>query len=354
MLLNYEHEIFVEALAVVIAQAGDARTVAKMSIVAPAEQSRFLRSLTLELPDAEDAARHIAGLCLKDRWTAAPSWLESFMAYVNLRAQSPHLRDLIARVRRGEDPTPNVFDNNWLNQVPFFDRTGLRPLARTLLTTTNLPVLRVNGPAGAGCSYTTRVLQEIAATLSHEIRVIGASIPKDTATVYKVEELVADLALPFGGEVPPRNGSAYPTDLARWLLRSAMQKPQTQVFVIDGAGTEGVNEEIRLFIAAMADRICEQTIRSHVRMVLLQHPEKVARVLDADTREEVVPPASALKVVDVQRCLTELEARRAAEGKGALPVPVDALAAAILQEAPPDGAPRLRHVHQRLYDLFAR
>jgi hypothetical protein len=351
VLLYVEHEKIVSDLAVAISLRGSAQEFVRLAIVDPVQQPRFLRDLSLDLRSADAAARLIVSLCLKDGWTATPCWLVLILKYLNVMKQDLALSVLIQRIESKIDPTPDPFNNLWLDKVPFFDRVELRPLARTFLTSTSVAILRVNGPSGAGTSYTARVLQELVRDSPHRVKIVSATIPQASATVFQLEDLVADLALPYGEMPPSRTVSSYPTEMARWLLRKAIQQPETQVLVIDGAGADGVNDEIRLFITTIAERICDHSVRSRVRMVLLNFQPKLPRLLLADESEEKLRPARELSATDVSACLRALAERRESQGQATLPASIDALAVEILAEAPFDGAERLRHVHERLYQL---
>lgn len=355
MLLASEFDKVADALAVVISGNGDPRAVVMLAIQPPVESDRCLAGLPLGINNARDAARFILNLCLQDQWTAIPSWMESIIEHVNTTAQDAELQALAVRVRSRIDPTPDVFTQTWMNDIPFFDRSGFRPLAKKLLTTDDLPVLRVNGPSGAGRSYTARVLQEIADTWSHKVKVVSAEIPSDSPGVYTLEELAEELGFQVKGALvngmPARTASAYETQLVRWLLAKATAQPEIHIFVIDGAGIDGVQDEIRLFVAALAQRVCLGAMRKQVRLVLLNYPHALQKVHASDTREELLPAAAQLGLTDLKTCISELGQIRTRKGVP-LDVPVDDLAAEILAQAPAKANLRLKHVHEQLCALL--
>lgn len=354
MLLNDEYTIVVDSIAYVINVDASPRGLVSQAFLDASEQQRFLSELPLTFPTSRDAALSILGQCLKDRWTASPCWLATIVEYVNVRVQSPILANVVRRAKAKQDPTANVFDKAWLNQLPFFDRASFRPLVKKLIMSTDLPVLRINGPSGCGCTYTARALEEFASQFSHQVLVLPAEVPDSEATVYQLEDLVGELLTPVpgAGPVPTRSASSYPAQMARYVLGTAANQPQTMVFVIDGAGGPNVNQEIKLFVAGLAKEICKLANRRRARLVLINHQQKL-NVLDVDVRDETVPPASALQAADLERCIVDMESVRVAAGIARLAAPAKDLAEQLLLGAPLDPKRRLGHLNGRLVDLFA-
>jgi hypothetical protein len=338
----------------VLANYGDVRGLVTTAVADANQRARLLTRLSLDLRNVHDAARELLNICITDQFASSPTcWLEAILIKVNVGTQSPLLQTAIARLHAKQMPPSTAFDKAWLNQVPFFDRTMFRQLVRTLITTTNLPVLRVNGPPGCGCTYTARALEEIAREYAEHITVLTAEIPASQATVYSVEDLVGDLLalVPGALPLPPRTSSSYPGQLVRHTLNQAASQCQTLIFVIDGAGLQDVNDEIRLFAAGLAKEICRMAARPRARLLLINHQQRLS-VQAFDMRDEIVPDPAALQEADLERCLVDMEACRIAAGGAKLPAPAKEIAKLLLADAPADPRTRLEHLNGRLVAIF--
>lgn len=354
MLLPEEHQAAQAAIIDVLANSGDVRGFVTTAVADANQRARLLTQLSLDLRNVHDAALELLNICIADQFASSPTcWLEAILIKVNVTAQSSLLHTAIARLHANQMPASNAFHKAWLNQVPFFDRTMFRPLVRTLITTTNLPVLRVNGPPGCGCTYTARALEEIAREYAQHITVLTAEIPASQATVYSIEDLVGDLLalVPGALPLPPRTSSSYPGQLVRHTLNQAASQCQTFIFVIDGAGLQDVNDEIKLFAAGLAKEICKLAARPRARLLLINHQQKLS-VHASDMREEIVPDPALLQEVDLELCLVDMEKCRVAAGGAKLSAPAKEIAKLLLAEAPADPRTRLEHLNGQLVAIF--
>lgn len=354
MLLPEEHQAAQAAIINELANNGDVRGLVAIAVADANQRARLLPQLSLDLRNVYDVATELLNVCIADQFTAVPTcWLEAILIRVNLGQQSALLGRVIARLHARQMPPSTAFEKAWLNQVPFFDRATFRPLVKKLITTTDLPVLRVNGPPGCGCTYTARALEEIAREYAQHITVLTAEIPASQATVYSIEDLVGDLLalIPGGLPLPPRSGSSYPGQLIRHTLNQAASQYQTLIFVIDGAGLHEVNEEIKLFAAGLAKEICRLAARPRARLVLINYQQQL-RVQAFDMRDEIVPDPAALQEADLERCLMDMEACRIAAGGAKLPAPAKEIAKLLLAQAPADPKTRLEHLNGRLVAIF--
>ncbi len=354
MLLRHEYQAAVDAISTEIANTGDLRGLVTSAVVDAGQRIRLLTQLSLDVKSVHDAVLQLLNVCIADEFAAKPVCsLEAILKKVNVGAQSQVLKDVITRLQARQMPASTAFDKAWLNQVPFFDRTGFRPLLKKLITTMNLPVLRVNGPAGCGCTYTARAIAEIAREHAQHIDVLTAEIPPSQATLYSIKDLVEELLtlVPGGLPLPPRSGSSYPSQLIRHTVSRASIQYKTLIFVIDGAGLRDVNEEIKLFTAGLAKKVCEWAARPRARLVLINH-EQPLLLQAGDMLDERVPDPSALQETDLEQCLLDMEACRIAAGAARLPAPAKDLAKLLLAEAPADPKKRLGHLNGRLVAIF--
>jgi hypothetical protein len=356
MLQLNERIAVTEALAVEMGATPHPRDFFALCILDVAQRQRFLQALPVSLSMPREYAEHAVALCLADRWNATPSWLESILTRINLMAQRADLAAMVTRLASGVDPNPDPFMRGWISDasLPFFDRSALRPLSRKVLSNPGLPVLRINGPAGAGRSYSTHVLGHLATLQARPTRVVSAFIPTDQAGVFTLVDLAEELAFQLSAhELPPQSGSSYAAQLARRILAWALEKPELHVFVIEGAGDPNISAEIVLFVSELAMRICAPAVRTRARLVLINHPQTLPSILVADSEEEQLQCPSRLSPSDLLPCLGELNAMRVDAGRAQLPVSLSALAEEMLAQAPPSGAARLRYLHEQLRVLLA-
>ena len=354
MLLPAEHQAAQAAIISEIANFGDVRALVTAAVADVNQRGRLLIQLSVDLKSVFDVGMELLNVCIADQFTSTPiCWLESILIRVNVGAQSPLLQTAIARLHAKQMPPLHMFDKAWFNQVPFFDRTMFRPMAKKLITTTNLPVLRVNGPSGCGCTYTARALEEIAREYGQHITVLTAEIPASQATVYTIEDLVGDLLalVPGALPLPTRTSSSYPSQLVRHTIHQAVSQSQTLIFVIDGAGLPDVNDEIKLYTAGLAKEICKLAARPRARLLLINHQQKLS-VHAFDIHDEIVPDPAKLHEDDLERCLVDMESCRIAAGRPKLPAPAKAIARLLLAEAPADPRTRLEHLNGRLVAIY--
>jgi hypothetical protein len=355
MLTRVERDEVIDELAKLLALSGDSRGFFDLAIRDMAEKSRFLTALPTDVNMVRVAAEQAIALCLLDCWSAKPSWLESVMTRLNAYAQLPQFATIIARIQQGIDPNPDPFQNTWLNvDMPFYDRTSLRPLLKDLLSPRAKPLLQINGPQGAGRSYTLRIIGELAQLRIGETRVSSAQIPLNAASIYDVVDLVDELTVSLAtanDSMPVQRKSSYPSQLARWVLRLAFTKPGMQILVVEGAATKDVNSDIGIFITELANKICTPDLRQRVRLVLIDYPTGLS-VQSLDLAEENLQDASRLATADLIPCIGQMITRRQELGKSPLPAQPDALAAEILNRAPLLGKERLNFVHEQLRTLL--
>jgi len=354
VLLPEEYQAAEAAISEMLANNGDIRGLVTTAVADANQRVRLLTQLSLEVKNVQEAALELLNVCIADQFTAAPTcWLEAILIRVNVAAQNALLQSVIGRLHARQMPASNAFSKAWLNQVPFFDRTDFRPLVKKLITTMDMPVLRVNGPSGCGCSYTARALEEIAQEYAQHITVLTAEIPASQATVYSIEDLVGDLLaiIPGGLPLPTRLGSSYASQLIRHTLNVAASQRQTLIFVIDGAGLHDVNDEIKLYAAGLAKEICKLAVRRIARLVLINHQQQL-KVQPGDMRDEVVPDPAYLQEDDLERCLNDMEACRIAAGGAKLAAPAKELAKLLLKDAPTDPKTRLGHLNGQLVAIF--
>jgi hypothetical protein len=318
------------------------------------QQRRFLLSFQFDVRDALQSAECSMAMCLADCWTAAPSWLECVLTHLNRYEQQQALVAIIGRIQRHEDPNPDPFQRTWFGiDMPFYDRASLRLLLRVLLTTPARPVLRINGPSGAGLSYTDRVIGELA-QLSGPIHVSSAHITSSTASSFDLRDLVTDLTLSLtDSDLPEQRKSSYPVELARWVVKMALAQPGMHVLVIDGAGLDQIEgNDIDQFVGELAIRVCRNEIRMRTRLVLINYAEPLP-VQPFDMDEETLKDPSQLGAADLIDCISQMIVRRQSCGKPAWEdaTPV-ALATQILARAPAVGKERLSYVNDQLRTLL--
>jgi hypothetical protein len=349
----------INELAEVLAQTANVRQFFSLAISDNAERNRFLQRLPLQMDRASDAAHLAVEICLVDGWAAQPTWLESILTRVNQTQQRPYVAQLLLRLAERTDTAPEPFWKYWIKEkYPFFDRSQLRPLCKRLLTGETLPVLTISGPNSSGYSYTARILGEFARLLPRPSRVVEGCIPPDYASMYRPEELAEELALQIpgamgSGGVPQPTGSSYPTQLVRWLISKVHAVNEVIIFVIEGACQDGINEETAMFVEELASRICVAAVREKARLVLINHPRPLLKILPADTLKEIVQDPRSLTQMDLLPCLQELNEIRCKNLLGPLPVELDALAVEMLEQAPAAGSARLRYLHEQLHTLLS-
>jgi hypothetical protein len=317
------------------------------------------KPLLLEIPTSvnrvEELAQFALDFCVRNRWNANPSMLELLLLRLIDSHGKVQFQSMLDRVRAHIDPNPDVFAARWvLAQQPFFARTDLRRHVKELLEKNDRPVLRINGQAGSGRSYTTKFLEYIMDQTSPSVHVVPAEIPPGMGPSYELESLAGDFASQMGFNVPPRSGSSYPSLLRRSITQNAVQQTGKWLFVIEGAGQPYLNPEVGDFVHQLAKAACTGEFRRKIRLILIDYPEKIPVILAADMMEEKIPSANSIGQTDVIECLHAHNERAKALGTAEIQTPdVPVIAADIIGKAPADGKERLQHVYDELVAITA-
>ena len=370
MLTLSERDQVILELTNTISKGTDVRLMVRAALVDDDESTRLLRLLPIGVTNPGDLASILVAACIRDQWRTQPTcWLASIITRLNLSVQLPAFRDIVNRVNAKINPNPDPFDKTWLRRerLPFFNRVKFRAMAKDLIESGDQPILKVNGPAGSGRSFSLDALGAITSIEPRPPIVFAAArINAEFQALYKVRQLASELASqmklsqpaqpgdanePSDG-LPPEAGSSYPATLARWILFNARQQPHLHVFVIEGAFAQDVDPDIPLFVNSLSQQICLPTQRQQMRLILIDAPRELVGVQDADWVEERLTDAAKLTPNDLVPCIERLNEMRAEKGLEQMPEHPLVMAQAFLQEAPPAGRERLEHLHKRLRGLL--
>jgi len=357
-----------EALATALASHADARALLK--VIFPIQAN----SILLDMPAAAtplDIAAFTVTECLRNRWKSRPSLLEMLIDYLVNVQLNIGLSGLLDRVQAGIDPNPTPYDAAWLlnHSRPFFGRADLRGQARELIEQNGQPILVVTSgePAGEaagdsakkgfGLSYTGKFFEHLEDCSPADLHVLPATISAGSGPTYRIEDLLEDLSAQFARSDPPpeRTGSSYPDAVARWLLRQMMQNGGLWLVLFDGFGQRPLNEEVRLAVEALAQRVTSGQFRRRIRLVLLGYPHALPQVESVEILSEELLPAASVCPADLRPCLTAWDELRRSRGlSGAAPDVLDGLARELVEQAPPTGRVRLQHLNTELTKLLQK
>jgi hypothetical protein len=357
-----------EALATVLASHPDARALLKVIFLTQAN------SILLAIPVAAtplDIASFTVTECLLDRWKSRPSLLEMLIDHLVSTQLKDGLNGLLDRVRAGIDPNPTPYDAAWLlnHSRPFFSRPDLRGQARELIEQNGQPILVVTSgePAGEivggsakrgfGLSYTGKFFEHLEDCSPADLHVLPATISAGSGPTYRIEDLLEELSAQFARSDPPPNriGSSYPDAVARWLLRQMMQNDGLWLVLLDGFGQRPLNEEVRLAVEALAQRVTVGQFRRRIRLVLLGYPHPLPQVDSVEILNEELPPATDVRPADLRPCLIAWDDLRRSKGlPGAAPTVLEGLACELVEQAPPTGRARLQHLNAELTKLLRK
>jgi hypothetical protein len=312
----------------------------------------ILASLPTDLNTVADQSSWLLYYCLWSEWEFDPSLMEYLLARLIAKGRVSHVaaRD---RIHRKEYPPDDVFDHKWIHdEMPFFDRRGLRLQLRSVLSRSGQPIVRINGPDGSGKSYTHEFLDYLAGGHRQNLHVVYKELPLGLGPSLTAQDLAESLVAPMpiqGNNTPDRTGSSYPAILCRWVLRSAMQSSGVWVFVLDGFDQKDVSDETRLLIQSLAQEISAGEYRKRLRLFLINYKSEIPRILGPKIAEDVAGPPSEDDILD---CLAAHYRERPPTGN--LTVDVNELRAAarrIIGEAPPSGRPQLVSLFDQLTAL---
>lgn len=340
-------------LAAVLAEQADPR--AFLTIVFGPAATPLLQELPTTFSRAQEFAAFTLNFCLRKRWSSDPSMLELLLTRLIDSHGRGALGGLRTRVRGKVDPNPDLFVSNWiLGAQPFFDRQDLRGCARKLLEENDRPLLRVNGPAGSGRSYTSRFFDFIMDRDPRDLHVVTVEVSADTGPSYTVEELAESLIAPMGvtESLPARTVSSYPGALGRWILRHAMRQQGLWIFILDGFGQRDVKPEVKELIQLLAAHVSTGEYRRRLRVILIDNRDVIPRVMPADMMDEEIRDATQVSRDEIIECLLAHNVRmRELNRREIEATALGTIADDILHRAPAKGKARLRFVYDELLAL---
>jgi hypothetical protein len=328
-------------------------------VIFKAEASQILlqpaSSSTVPYPD--QFASFVVGYSLASRWSCTPPLLDLLLDYLIQSKGRGEFVEILARVRRKEDPNPSPYDCVWLfTRRPFFDRAELRDRVRCLVEENARPLLRLTPQQGSyGRSYSRQFLEHLEELSPRDWHVVSEVVSDGCGPTYEIADLAEGVGLQLGvtEAIPEPSGSSYPNDVARWMLKHVMSKSDRWIIVLDGFGQRGLSDDVHQAIDALAMRIASGQPRRKVRLVLLDYQEPLPSVSSADILEELLHPATQVSQADLEPCIETWDAEQRKSGKpGLRPEEIGTLAARMIGRAPAEGKERLVSLNEDLMSLW--
>lgn len=359
MLTSGEAIMVTDHLATHLSGTGNVRLL--IQVVFAPEHTTILLALPDNIPGPVDQAGWLIQYCLTSRWPPDPakaSLLELLLVRLVDIGGFGALAPLRDRVRSRVDPNDEIFQARWvIGNQPFFDRGNTRQAIRRLLSGVTHPILRINGDAGSGKTYTLELVKHLAAQGPPHVRFTSASVDSKNAASYTVEELAQELTLPMmiNEQMPGRSTSSFPKSLALWIIRNTLRQQGVWVLALDGFGDENANPEVRQLAEALSALVLGPETVKKVRLILLDYKPQSPDNLKPRVLDDALPDPSMISEQDLHECLVAYNEAKRQMGelsKVIEPGEVSELAAKLLDRAPATPAERLRGLNEELLLLW--
>lgn len=193
----------------------------------------------------------------------------------------------------------DCFDRCFLRQKAVMDRSQLRRAIRHLADEHGVAtVLTVDGPPGAGKTFSVRFIQSVAETLG-TFRVIGIDLRDMPATLLGPDDLVRSIALQMNraiDTIPSQQSPAarWVRELADWVAGQASDTGKRWWIVIDGFENRQIPDETIEFIHRLAADITTHV--SSLRLVLLSYGGQLPARTDEFVMNETLQPLSDIHI----------------------------------------------------------
>jgi hypothetical protein len=346
-------------LALTAALAGEINPREAIKAVFLTDGLQFVTQLPTTLNSADQYASFTINICLGNRWTHDPAWLDLLLAYlITNKGQGP-LAPLLDRVRLKVDPNPSPYSASWLvTERPFFGRSELRGCVQDLIESDARTILKIAGDVGGfGRSYSRSFLEHLQAVSPNDTQVLALFVSPKNGPSYDGRTMASEVAAQLGlaEPIPPiGTNSAYPADVGRYILRNLMAIAGRWFIVLDGFGQENLHSETREAVEFLATNLPTGQYRRRLRLVLIDYPQVLPNpVSQADWHEDTVRPAASVVATDLEPVVKAWEAKRKSLGLPDLEAgAISQVASRIVQLAPVAGKERLEKMNERLSKLM--
>jgi hypothetical protein len=269
----------------------------------------------------EQIASAAIQVCVVREWRDNPPWLVRLLTRIGAESGLGGIgavATLNAIVGRLQNKI-NILDDQWYvhwvqNGLPFVDREPLRDTLRDLARADGRPVLRIEGDAHSGKTYTNELLEHVSQTQGWSFKIIRVEVEKESALTMNALTLAQIIVGEMGFPNSPAD-STLPDPavhdiqlLQRWVLGKARASGKRWWLSLDGFGLLPEKNTARSLIQGLADNIANRSFRESLRLILIDYDKPLTRVEDEriafDTPEARLADKVAVKAI--QDCLDRL------------------------------------------------
>ncbi len=300
-------------------------------------------------PAASDHLLAAAGIrvCLMREWTDDPCWLLKLLNQVRANAGAggvglvSNVDAIIDRITRKINILDEVWYSPWVRDgEPFFDRGPLRDTLKNVSRTTGRAILRIEGDADSGKTYSSQLLEYVSQETAWSFQVINVEVEKGSEITLNALSLAQIIVGEMGfRHTVADSGLADPAVhsipvLQTWILQSARASGKQWWLFLDGFRLLPEKNTARDLVQGLADKIANGSYRQYLRLILCDFDKPLSRVDEDkmlfDRPQRLSDPDALLAV---RECLRRLYI---AENKIPAPGELDARAQAVLLNLPAD------------------
>jgi hypothetical protein len=354
MLLYDERADLIRALAAILGTQSYTAYLQSVFVGTPHADEILGRLRTNELPTYY--AGRVVELCLASRWRYTPAVMEYILVDLTQRGKNSSwgvtdFNDVLTQVRNRIDRNPDPVNDCWVvADLPFFGRSDLRQHLRKLLDSDDRAILSINGEQRkCGKSYSAELIDYLSAKQLCNYR-LARVLPLEEG--YRESMYPLDLASAIATaaslkfDPPPESDHRDVDKMASWILRLFSESKDNWWVILDGFGHPEVPLETRKVIQKMAQMVSIGEHRKFLRLVMIDHPEKLANVPLPKIAQEKPKGPLEITEADVANCLRQRYQRL---NRLATPEELERDAKKFLQSAPAAPEDRLEYLRDAIY-----
>lgn len=242
-------------------------------------------------------------LCQDDAYNTTPPSMCLF-----IERCFPNQSEFTAICNRIKTPPPlpaatDPFDAVILsNKLPFLGRPAVRVHLRSLIQTQPLrPVVVVNGPAGAGKTYTSELIKHASRTYT-EILLCHVEISKEQISSTGPADLAREIVTQLGGDLDKMpqqqtNVDRWAHELALWVVNTAQKSNYKCWIVLDGFNTTELRRDTLSLVVKLSLQLTKGLASRLHRLILFDFDHTGLPIKPGEIALDTIPGLGMATVV---------------------------------------------------------
>jgi hypothetical protein len=259
--------------------------------------------LTEGLPPTQ-LVRLALKLCQDDAYNTAPPSMCLFIE--RCFPHQPEFTTVCDRIKTPPPPLPaaaDPFDAVILsNKLPFLGRPAVRVHLRSLIQMyPPRPVVVVNGPAGAGKTYTSELIKHACRTYT-DIVLCHVEVSKEQVSSTGPADLAREIVIQLGGDLDKMpqqqtNADRWAQELALWIVSTAQKSACKCWIVLDGFNATALRRDTLSLVVKLSLQLTRGVASRIHRLILLDFDHTSLPIKPGDIAQDTIPGLGMAVVV---------------------------------------------------------